>query len=123
MSDGFKIWKHEVGFVYPEAMFMPYMESQTLNVADGERWLTINRILPDVMGDVTALAFSVAMNNDRTNYASQQYSNQRLINGHGWVDIRETSRDARLRIDMIKSSSWGTIGPIIFDIKPRGKKK
>jgi thiamine biosynthesis protein ThiC len=45
------------------------------------------------------------------------------VNGHGWVDIRETARDMRLRIDMIKNSDWSTIGPIILDIKPRGKKK
>jgi len=122
MSDGTKVWKHEVGFVYPDALFMPYLESQTLNVVGGENWVTISKILPDIMGDKTALAFSLAKNNDRTNYSAQTYSAQRTVNGHGWVDIRETARDVRLRIDMIKNLSWGTVGPIIFDMKPRGKK-
>jgi hypothetical protein len=63
------------------------------------------------------------MNNDRTNYGAQVYSTKRAVNGHGWVDIRETARDLRLRIDMVKNSDWSTIGPIILDIKPRGKKK
>jgi len=122
MSDGVNVWKHEVGLVYPEALFMPYIESQTMNVAGGENWATITKILPDIMGDRTALAFSIAKNNDRTTYSAQSYSPQRGVNAHGWVDMRETARDIRLRIDMVKSASWGTIGPIIFDIKPRGKK-
>jgi len=123
MSDGTKIWKHESGLFYPEALFMPYLESQTLNIADGERWCTVSKILPDIAGDRTALAFSLAKTNDRTNYAAETYSAKRTVNGHGWVDIRETARDVRLRIDMIKNSDWSTIGPIIFDLKTRGKKK
>jgi hypothetical protein len=74
------------------------------------------------MGDKTALAFSVAKNNDRTVYSSQTYSPQRTVNGYGWVDIRETARDLRLRIDMVNNNNWSTIGPIILDFKPRGKK-
>jgi hypothetical protein len=123
MTDGWTVWKHETGFTYPNALFMPYIESQTLNVFDGERWNTISKILPDIAGDKDALAFSIAMNNDRTDYSTQQYSARQTINPHGWVDIRVTARDARLRIDMIKGSDWTTVGPIIFDIKPRGKKK
>jgi hypothetical protein len=102
---------------------MPFLESQTLNVGDGERWSTLSKILPDIAGDKTALAFSVSKMNDRTDYASETYSPKRTVNEHGWVDIRETARDMRLRIDMIKNSNWSTVGPIMFDIKPRGRKK
>ena len=122
MSDGVKVWKHETGFSYPGARFMPFLESQTLNIMDGERFATIRKILPEIAGDRSALAFSLAMVNDRTDPANEKYSAQRTVNGHGWVDIRETARDARLRIDMIKNADWSTVGPIIFDIKPRGKK-
>lgn len=122
MCDGWLVWKHESGLIYPNALHMPYLESQTLNITDGEQMVTLNKILPDIMGDKTALAFSVAKNIDRTNYASQSYSAQRTVNGFGWVDIRETARDLRLRIDMVKNNDWSTIGPIIFDFKPRGKK-
>jgi hypothetical protein len=122
MSDGYKVWKHEVGFVYPDALFMPFLESQTLNVAGGEKWSTITKILPDIMGDKTALAFSLMRNNDRSVYSKQTQSPQRTVNIHGWVDLRETARDLRLRIDMVKNLNWSTIGPILFDIKPRGSK-
>jgi hypothetical protein len=102
---------------------MPYLESQTLNIAGGENWMTITKILPDIMGDRTALGFSVIKNNDRTIYSTQNQSPIRVANDHGWVDIRETARDIRLRIDMIRSVDWRTVGPIIFDVKPRGKKR
>ena len=122
MSDGFKVWKHETGFQYPGAPYLPFLESQTINLEGGEYLNTISRLLPDVAGDKTALAFRLAMNNDRNNYAKEKLSPQRTINEHGWVDIRETARDVRLRIEMIKNSDWSTVGPIIFDIKQRGKK-
>jgi hypothetical protein len=61
-------------------------------------------------------------NTDRTQYGLQTQSPQRGVNGYGWVDMRETARDLRLRIDMVKNIDWSTVGPIIFDVKPRGKK-
>jgi len=123
MSDGVNVWKHESGLAYPGALFLPYLESQTLNAQEGVNWMTLNKILPDIMGDKTALAFRVAKNNDRTVYSSQTYSPQRTVNGHGWVDIRETARDIRRRIEMVRNLDWSTVGPIIFDMKVRGKKK
>jgi hypothetical protein len=123
MSDGLKVWKHETGFSYPEALFLPFLESQTINIEGGEVWNTINWIKPDIAGDRTALAFRLAMNNDRSDYTKEKYSTQRTVNEHGSVDIRETAMDVRLRIEMVKNSDWSTVGPIIFNIKPRGKKK
>lgn len=123
MSDGAKVWKHETGFVYPEAQFMPYLESQTLNMKGGENWFTMVKLIPDISGDKTAIAFRMAKNIDRTNYASEVYSPQRTVNEYGHVDIRETMRDGRLRIDMIRNADWGTVGPLILDMKLRGKKK
>lgn len=123
LCDGWKVWKHEVGYTYPEALYMPYLESQTINILGGERLHTVNKIMPDIAGDHTALVFRMAMMTERTHYEEEVYSPQRGVNGHGWVDIRETMRDGRLRIDMIKNSDWSTVGPIIFDIKARGRKK
>jgi hypothetical protein len=123
MSDGTKIWKHEVGLQYPEALFMPYLESQTLNSENGARMTTLNKILPDIRGDKTAIAFSLVKNNDRTTYSGQTTSPRRGVNEHGWVDMRETAQDLRLRIEMINNRDWSTVGPIIFDFKTRGKTK
>jgi hypothetical protein len=121
MSDGTLVWKHESGFNYPGAE-LPWIESMNLNANGGENWFTLNRILPDVAGDMDAVRFRMAKTNDRSGYTPDVYSPQRAKNGSGYVDIRETARDMRLRLDMVKNSDWGTLGPILFDIKLRGRK-
>ncbi|MET0643131.1 MAG: hypothetical protein ABWZ17_02060 [Candidatus Binatia bacterium] len=122
MSDGFKIYKHETGFAYTDAEAMPYLESQTLNSGGGDNLMTINKILPDIAGDKNAVRFSFAVSVDRTDYTKEWYTPQRSVNGYGWVDIRETGRDMRLRIDVVTNTDWQTVGPILFDLKKRGKK-
>lgn len=121
MSDGVSVFKHESGFNY-EGAEMPWIESQNLSPNGGENWLTLNKILPDVAGDATALRWSVVKTNARDGYETEVYSPQRQKNQSGYVDIRETARDMRLRIEMVKNTSWETIGPILFDSKMRGKK-
>jgi hypothetical protein len=121
MSDGVSVFKHESGFQYPGSQ-LPWIESQNLSPNGGENWITINKILPDVQGDSDALRWSVVKTNFRDGYVPEVYSPQRKKNGSGYVDIRETARDMRLRMDMVKNSDWGTVGPILFDIKARGKK-
>jgi hypothetical protein len=122
MSDGFNIWKHETGFKYPGAE-MPWIESMNLTPNGGENWMTIKKLLPEITGDKTAIEFSVSKANSRTDATEERYSSpRRKVNEYGWVDIRETARDMRLRIDMVKEASWGTLGPVLFDTKIRGKK-
>jgi hypothetical protein len=122
MSDGPDIWKHESGFLYTGAPELPWIESFNLNPNGGENWFTVNKILPDVAGDFDALRFSMMKSNDRNGYTPETQSPQRTKNGSGYVDIRETARDMRLRIDMVKNSDWETVGPILFDNVVRGKK-
>jgi hypothetical protein len=122
MSDGANIWKHEVGFIYPDAVELPWIESYNLNPDGGEHFFTVSKILPDVAGDVTAIRFSMVKTNARAGYTAETQSPLRAKNGAGWVDIRETARDMRLRIEMVENSDWRTVGPILFDSKLRGKK-
>jgi hypothetical protein len=122
MSDGTNVWKHEIGFSYPDVTEMPWIESFNLTPNGGENWITLNKILPDVKGDPDALRWSVYKTNDRNGYKPEVRSPLRKKNEFGWVDIRETARDMRLRIEMVKESDWSTIGPILFDSKVRGKK-
>jgi len=121
MSDGVNIWKHESTLNYDGAE-MPWIESQNLSPNGGENWFTVNSILPDISGNADALRFRMAKTNQRAGYTSDVYSPARKKNGSGYVDIRETARDMRLRIDMISNDNWGTVGPILFDSKVRGKK-
>lgn len=121
MSDGVNVWKHESGWVYPDTD-MPWLESQNLNVTGGENFITLNKIMPDIAGDIDALRFSVAKTNDRAGYAPDTYTTKRKKQQTGYVDIRETARDMRLRVDMVANSDWSTMGPILIDAKMRGKK-
>jgi len=121
MSDGVSVFKHESGFSY-EGAEMPWIESQSLNPNGGENFLSVKKILPDVSGDSDAIRWSVVKTNYRNGYASEVQSTQRKKNGSGYVDIRETARDMRLRMDMVKAADWGTVGPILFDSTLRGKK-
>ena len=121
MSDGIKVYKHESGFTYSGAE-MPWIESQNLSPNGGENWLTVNKILPDVEGNPDALRWRMVKTNFRNGYKTEVFSPQRKKNGSGYVDIRETARDMRLRMDMVEANNWGTVGPILFDSKMRGKK-
>lgn len=120
MSDGVSVWKHETGFSYPGTDY-PWIETFNLNLTGGEQFFTLKRILPDISGDANALRFRMAKTNARAGYTADVYTPQRAKNPSGYVDIRETGRDMRLRIEMVSSSNWGTVGPILFDGVTRGK--
>jgi len=122
MSDGANIWRHEIGFDYSGAPEMPWIESFNLTPNGGQNWFTVKKILPDIAGNADALRFRMAKTNDRAGYTPEIYSPQRKKNGNGWVDIRETARDMRLRIDMVLHDNWETVGPILFDNAVRGQK-
>ena len=123
MSDGTNVWKHEIGLNYPDAAELPWIESMNLNPNGGENWITVNKILPDIEGNADAIRFSLFKTNVRNGYVVETRSPLRKKNPkNGWVDLRETARDMRLRIEMVDPSDWGAIGPILFDSKIRGKK-
>jgi len=119
MSDGVSVFKHESGFTYSGSE-LPWIESQNLSPNGGENWLTLKRILPDVAGDADALRWRVVKTNARDGYETEVMSPQRSKNPNGYVDIRETARDMRLRIEMVKNTPWETVGPILFDSAMRG---
>lgn len=122
MTDGTNVWKHGIGFNYPDAEELPWIESMNLNPNGGENWFTVNKILPDIKGNADAIRFVLYKTNDRNGYTPEKQSPPRKKNGNGWVDFRETARDMRLRIQMVEQASWEALGPILFDNKIRGKK-
>jgi hypothetical protein len=121
MATLFDVWKHEIGWKYSNSEF-PWIESASVAPNGGEHRITLNKFQPDISGDRTAVEFSVVKSNDRTDYTKESRSPPRRVNEYGWVDIRETAQDMRLRIDMVKESNWGTVGPLLVDGKLRGKK-
>ena len=121
MSDGAKAYQHEVGLSYPGAIQLPFMETHVLNADGGAIHVTLNKLMAEVSGDNSPLRFSVAKSTKRADYTEEKYTPKRRVNEHGYVDIRETGRDLRLRIDVVEESKdWGSIGPFLMDLKARG---
>lgn len=120
MADRTKVYKHESGNTFADTPLMPYAETFSLNALGGEVMSHIRQIQPDLEGEIEVLRFSFAVRENRTKQAT--YTPQRRVQSNGYVDIDETSRDFRLRIDQIKPSTeqW-TMGPVNIDAVSRGK--
>jgi hypothetical protein len=121
MSDGSQSFRHEVGFEYPGAE-LPWIETFPINSQDGSQWITIKQLLPNVSMSAAAIQFNCVKVMDRADQRVEVYTPLRPVRANGYVDIRETARDIRLRINMVKNDDWGTVGPILVDIVPRGQK-
>lgn len=120
MSDGTDVFMHEEGLLYPGAE-LPWIETFPLNSHDGAEWITVKQLIPNISGDASAIKFNCAVTQNRVGN-SEKYTPLRKIRENGYVDIRETGRDVRIRISMVDNKNWGTVGPVLADIVPRGRK-
>ena len=121
MSDGLHLLKHEVGYDYPGEAY-PWAETFSMNLSEGQNKATLHQIMPEIVGDEKAIQFRLLRKNDRTKQAEEVLGPARQpFNGNGLVDFRETARDFRMRVEMVKSAAW-TLGPILVDAKERGRK-
>lgn len=121
MADGQKLYKHEVGFEYGGAPELPWAETFTMNMLDGHKLMAVKDIQPEIIGDASKLNFRVAMITNRADQSSERFSIPRKVRSNGVVDIRETARDFRLRVDMVAGSGSWTMGPVIVDVAAKGK--
>lgn len=120
MADRTQIYKHESGVSFADTALLPYAETFSLNAVGGEKMSTVRQIQPEIEGDTTNLRFSFAVKTDRTKVST--YTPKRRVQLGGYVDIDETARDFRLRVEQIDvmPDQW-TMGPVIVDAVPRGK--
>lgn len=114
MSDGTTVWKHEVGTNYPDADENAWAETFNMNIMDGASDMTIQQLLPDIVGDPTILRFNFAKSISRTANGLETYSPQRAVRSNGFVDVRETARDFRMRVEAVAQGDW-TLGPVNID--------
>lgn len=115
------LYKHEVGFEYPGSP-MPWIESHVMNIAAGVRLSTIRQMLPEISGDLGSVQFKVIKLNNPNDPASKETeSAPKPIRSNGYVDVRETARDFRLRVEMVAPRGW-SLGPIDVDMTGRGFK-
>jgi hypothetical protein len=106
MADGLAAFQHEVGFVYANAttpVQPPFAETFDLNIVSGSRLITVKQMLPDVEGDIQNLRYSLFYRMSRSLGDPELQSIPRPVRPDGYVDLRTTGRDVRLRIDVASS--------------------
>ena len=135
-ADDFVAFQHEVGAAYANAnmpVVLPYAESFDLNINFGTRLTTVKQLIPDVEA-VGAAANSTVSNNAIANLLySLFYRNSRSLGSpelqtikvpvrtDGFVDLRATGRDIRLRLDVASAVIQPfTLGQHLIDAVPRG---
>jgi len=120
-----KVYRHEYGNAYPTTDELPWIESYTLNAGSGNYMTYIDQMLPDIEGNPAALDFIFYMSNNRIipmdDVSLEKRSPTKKVNGQGYVNVRETSRDFRLRIQSSQDivSPW-TLGQTLISAVPRG---
>lgn len=122
MSDGVTVWKHEVGSNYPDSAENVWAETFTMNVMEGSTDMTIKQLMPEVVGNPDVIRFSFAKVQNRASNGLETYSPQRPVRSNGYVDIRETARDFRMRVEQVAEGDW-TLGQINVDAVRRGKER
>ena len=80
--------------------------------------MTIHQMLPEITGPVNNISYEFIKSSPQL---PETTSAAKTIKANGYVDVRETARDFRMRVNMVGSEDW-TMGPTNLDVKPRGKK-
>lgn len=124
LSDGISVYRHEFGPSYsllPEEE-VPWATTHVMNVAGGAMLSTVGRMIPDIEGDFSKLAFSMDYNISRVGSEDSRNSGDLHI-VDGIVGFRDTGRDFRLTIKQTdaKYNDW-TMGDTLLEVIPRGRK-
>lgn len=119
MSDGEKVYRHESGFSYAGAE-LPWAETFTMNVLNGYNSMTIRQMRPEVVGGANLIQFRFVKKGNPSN-DNESMSPIKAIRSNGMVDVRETARDFRLRVEMVGAGDW-TLGTVDIDAVGRGRK-
>jgi hypothetical protein len=124
-------YEHENGFTYWDAE-LPWIETFDLNI-DGGKLVTVKQMLPDIEGAITNVMYSLFYRNSRSLGLVEQQTVPRTVRQDGYVDLRTTGRDIRLRIALAIPAgiiidgvaSDGSVRPVtvgnhLIDAVPRG---
>lgn len=112
------VFLHESGFNYGTAP-RPWIESHVFNGAGGAVRSTIHQLLVEARNP-SAIQFKFAKRENPSS-DTEALSGAKTIRANSYVDVRETARDFRMRVEMVADQDW-SLGPIDFDIKARGVK-
>ena len=132
MADGLVAYEHEASLTYPPNVPLPWAETFDINLTQGARLITVKQIIPDIEGDVANLLYSLFYKNSRSVMpdpvsglpvpVQEKQTTPRPVNtSNGYVDMRTTGRDIRLRIELAGPLvNPVTVGQHLIDAVPRG---
>ena len=132
MANGLNAYQHEVGGQpYSADAAPPFAETFDFNVMGGNiftgaafqggKLITVKQLIPDVEGDIADLRYSLFYRNSRSLGSPELQSPPVPVRSDGYVDLRVTGRDIRLRIDMTSSVVQNfVLGQHLIDCVPRG---
>lgn len=118
MSDGEWVYRHETGFDYPGEE-MPWAETFVINTGNGSLKTTIRQMLPEIIsGSPQAVRFKFYTSNNPTKNV-EVLSSGKNVRDNGYVDVRVSGRDIRMRTEMIAQMEW-SLGSVQMDVVGRG---
>lgn len=100
------VYQHEDGYIYTDHSGVPWGETHTMTMMEGQRFLEIQKIMPDIQGDLSGFSFQVVQTKKivETNEDQQVYSPERHVKSNGEVDIFRMARDIRVRFNSTPGS-------------------
>ena len=135
MANDLVSYEHENGFIYNDCD-LPWIETFDLTLTSGAQLTTVKQFLVDVEGAAQNVLYSLFYRNSRSLGLAEQQTTPKSVRADGYVDMRTTGRDIRLRIDLAAPAgviidkvnniqSDGSVRPVtvgqhLFDAVPRG---
>jgi hypothetical protein len=119
-SDG-HIYQHESGWLDGNMSRVGdvYAETSTLSLGAGDRLLTVMQAQPDSLTGADATRFRFYAR--QTREGSEQAYGPIACRPDGYMDLRLTARDMRLRVEAVKDANW-TVGNMRLLAAPRGRR-
>jgi hypothetical protein len=131
MADGLVAFQHELGQYYANAD-LPWAETFDINISPDSRLITVKQMMPDIgtmeitdptqiANAIATLRYSLYYRNSRSLGPAEQLSPQKSVRQDGYVDLRTTGRNMRLRLDIAGPAvPLLTVGQHLIDAVPRG---
>lgn len=119
-ADGLQAYRHESGTYY-NGCDLPWADTFSLNLASGGRLTTVKQMLIDLDGDETNLQYQLYYRHSRLSREPELVTDPKLIRPDGFLDLRTTGRDIRLRCSVRGPEVTPfTLGQHLIDVAPRG---
>lgn len=117
-TDG-RLYTHEKGTSADGAALIGFIESGYTDIGDGDEHFFINRILPDIKGQIGPCYVTVT-GRDYPNGAETSSGQLTATTSTDQVDMQIAARAVKVRYAFNSAPAAGRIGAMRYDVKPTG---